>query len=305
MDYLCNMHIFRVKICLVFFVSALMTFAQKGGLHNLGSGADLCIYDSVPMSVRLVEKGFSNQTEVIFCPAGIRRSSQSDARRRYAFNWESKYNTIYFRNRDGIVYEGMNEHGFSASLVYLQDCELPEREKQLIPIAASLAVNFFIDHFTCIDTALLAIWDIRIYDDLGMEGGWPFRIVLHDTSGASAYVEYIEGSRQVYTPESPAFVVAGPDRGSLIKLAYIPDEKPQSDIEKLYIEMLPSVNLPNAPLILLQLHMKYFSDTQFNTFFRYPHEREITILISGDEEAVFSFSEAEFIPGKEVTTVFF
>lgn len=305
MDYLCNMQVFRMKICLIFIVSAFVTQAQLAGFHYLGSGSDLCINEGQTMSMRLVEKGFTDQTEVVFCPAGIRRSSQSDVKRRYSFDWEAKYNTIYFRNRDGIVYEGMNEHGFSASLVYLQESELPEKEKQLIPIAASQVVNFFIDHFKSIDTALLAIWDIRVYDDLGFAGGWPFRIVLHDTSGATAYVEYTNGSRHVYTPDSPAFVIAGPDQNSLIKLLYIPDVKPNTNIEKLYLEMSDAASQPNAPLILLQLYMKYFSSTRYYTFFRYPHDKEITILTPGDEEGVFRFSETEFIPGKEVVTTFF
>lgn len=305
MGYLCNMKVFRMKIFLIFIVFAFVAKAQEGDFQYLGSGSDLCIHDGQPMSIRLIEKGFTDHTEVVFCPAGIRRSSQHDVKRRYSFDWESKYNTIYFRNRDGIVYEGMNEHGFSASLIYLQDSELPGKEKQLIPIAASLAVNFFIDHFTSIDTALLAIWDIRIYDDLGLNGGWPFRIVLHDTSGASAYVEYVNGSRQVYTPDNPAFVVAGPDQNRLIKLAYLSEAKPETNAEKLYLEMSGSTHLPNAPLILVQLYMKYFGSSKYYTFFRYAEDKEIIIMTPRDEEAVFKFSEAEFIPGKEVVTRFF
>ncbi|MEE4257190.1 MAG: linear amide C-N hydrolase [Bacteroidales bacterium] len=294
-----------MKIFFIFLVFTLMMNAQEERFRQLGSGSDLSIYDSLPMSMHLIEKAFVDNTEVVFSPAGMKRSSQSDVKRRYSYGWESKYNTIYFRTHDGIVYEGMNEHGFSASLIYLQYSQLPEKEKVLIPIAASLAVNFFIDHFKCIDTALLAIWDIRIYDDLGFDGRWPFRIVLHDTSGASAYVEYIQGSRQVYTPDNPALVVAGPDYTRLIKLVHLPEEIPETNIEALYSDLQPSLNQANAPLILLQHYMKYFGDKEYYSFFRYPRDKEIIILTPEEDEAAFNFNEAEFIPGKEITTGFF
>ena len=297
------MQVIRVIILSVFLAIATQSGAQQGLNSYLGSGSDFSMSDSLPMSIRMLEEEFAEQTEFVFCPAGIERLSQDDRKKRYVFDWESKYNNIYLRNRDGLVYEGMNEHGFSASLVFLEECELPPKDKELIPIAASLAVNFFIDHFTCVDTALLAIWDIRIYDDIGQ--GWPFRIVLHDTSGATAYLEYINGSRQVYTPDDPSFIVAGPDYARLIKLAYIPEEKPESDIEKLYLDLIGTGFPPNSTLLLMQYYMKYFSDTEYHSIFRYPMDKEIVVLTPGNDEAVFKFSEAEFIPGKEVSIRFF
>jgi len=297
------MQVIRLILLTVLLAITTDSGAQESLSSNLGSGSDFIMHDSLPMSIRLIEKAFVDQTEVVFCPAGIERSSQDDRKKRFAFYWESKYNNIYFRNNKGIVYEGMNEHGFSASLLFLENNELPPREKGLIPIAASLALNFFIDHFKSVDTALLAIWDIRIYDDTG--NGWPFRIVLHDTTGATAIVEYINGSRQVYTPESPAFVVAGPEYERLIELAYIPDRSPEKDIEKLYLDFIRTDFPPNSPLLLMQYYMEYFIDQEYYSFFRYPADKEIIVLTPGGDEAVFKFSEAEFIPGEEVSVRFF
>lgn len=297
------MQVFRLILFLIFLTAASHSGAQQTLNTYLGSGSDFMMIDSLPMSIRLLERGFMDQTEIVFCPSGIHRSSQDDRKKRYAFDWESKYNNIYFRNNDGLVYEGMNEYGFSASLVFFEQCKLSPVEKEGIPIAASLAVNFFIDHFKCIDTALLAIWDIRIYNDIGH--GWPFRIVLHDTSGATAYLEYINGNRHVYTPDDPAFVVAGPDYARLIRLAYIPDETPSSNIEQLYLDLMRSGFPPNSSLLLMQYYMKYFGDTEYYTIFRYPVDKELVVLTPGDDEAVFKFSETEFIPGKEVSIIFF
>lgn len=297
------MQYIRTIFIVVFVAIVINSGAQQALVNALGSGSDFMMNDSLGSSMRLVEKEFADQTEVVFCPAGIQRSSQDDRKKRYVFDWVSKYNNIYLKSRDKLVYEGMNEHGFSASLLFLDECKLPQKEKELIPIAASLAVNFFIDHFKCVDTALLAVWDIRIYDD--KEQGWPFRIVLHDSTGATAYVEYINGGRQVYTPDDPAFVVAGPDYTHQIKLGYIPDETPVSNIEKLYLDLFNTGFPPNASLLLMQYYMKYFGNTEYYTFFRYHLEKEMVILTPGNDEAVFKFSEAEFIPGKEVSLKFF
>jgi len=139
--------------------------------------------------------------------------------------------------------------------------------------------------------------------DLG--DGWPFRIILHDTTGSTAYIEYIEGSRQVYTPEEPVFVISGPDYAQLLKLEYISEELPGSKAEMLYMDIVNSSFPPNTILILLQSYMKYFSDKGYYTIFRYPDDHEVNILTPDNVEAVFNFKDVEFIPGEEVSAPYF
>ncbi|HSG68007.1 MAG TPA: linear amide C-N hydrolase, partial [Bacteroidales bacterium] len=186
-------------------------------------GMDIMTSGQETTSARVSLSDLLNGSEVIYCPAGIKRSSPDDVKKRWSFDWNVKYNTIYIKNASGLVLEGMNAHGFSASLMYLENSGLPEKEKQLIPIAASMVINFFIDHFKSIDTALLAVWDTRIFDDIGKECGWPFRIVLHDSTGASAYIEHIKGELRVYTPDPPAIVPAGSDYARLITIKHLED----------------------------------------------------------------------------------
>ncbi len=278
---------------------------EKAAAWNLRSGSDLCLYDSLPFSLGLVEESLLNNSAVVFSPAGMERISENDVRKRHRYAWTSEYNSIYIRNSQGLVLEGMNERGFSASLMFLENCQLPEKEKELIPIGASLAVNFFLDHFKCVDTAILAVWDIRIFNDLEEGQDWPFRIVLHDTTGASAYIEYIDGQRQLYTPDHPAFVVGGPDYSRLIALEHIPDSLPADRAEKLYLDIVYSGYPPNIGLMLLQYYMQNFRQEYYYALFRYHRDRELFILTPDGDEAVFNFREIEFIPGKEVSTSFF
>ncbi len=175
--------------------------------------------------------------EVVYCPAGIRRSSPNDVRKRHTFDWESKYNNIYVKLPGGLIVEGMNDQGFSASLMFLENSVLPGSDKVHIPIAVSLSVNFFIDHFNSVDTALLAIWDIRLFDDLAASSGWPFRIVLHDSTGATACFEYVEGQKRVYTPDPPSLIVDGPNYARLLTLRHISDSIPLGKAEHRFMDL--------------------------------------------------------------------
>lgn len=292
-----------ILTCLTLFTFILS--AQESNVFELGTGSDLCVYDSNPLSLSMVEESFVKNSDIIFCPAGIERSSENDIKKRHGFKWTVKYNNIYLRNSSGIVFEGMNEHGFSASLMFMNDVSLPEKDKEHIPIGASLIVNFFIDHFKCVDTALLAVWDIRVFDDMGLEEGWPFRIVLHDTNGATAYIEYQGHGRSVYTPDHPAFIISGASYERLLKMRYIPGTMPENNTEILYLNIVGTGFPTNTALILLKSYMVNFSDQRYYGFFRYHNDRELFILTPSNDEAVFNFNDIDFIPGEEVVTRFF
>ena len=298
----------RLKLTFIPFFLCVFTIilsAQENNPFGLGTGSDLCVYDSNPLSLSMIEESMVLNSDIIFCPAGIERSSENDVKKRQGFNWTVKYNNIYLRNSKGIVFEGMNEHGFSASLMFMDDVYLPEKDKEHIPIGASLIVNFFIDHFKCVDTALLAVWDIRVFDDMGLEEGWPFRIILHDTSGATAYIEYQDHGRSVYTPDHPTFIISGTSYERMLKMRYIPGTMPENNTEILYLNIVGTGLPTNTALILLKSYMVNFSDQRYFGIFRYHSDRELFILTPANDEAVFNFNEIDFIPGEEVVTRFF
>ncbi len=302
------MHISKALIISLLLVFPVMILAQKSKPWNLGTGSDLCINDSLYSSLCVREKEFVTGSELVSCPVGIQRSSENDVRKRYAFEWVVKYNNIYIRNANGIIYEGMNEFGFSASLLFLENTQLPHKERELIPIGTSLLVNFFIDHFKCIDTALLAVWDIRVFDDLGLKEGWPFRLILHDSTGATAYIEYTGGRRSVYTPGPPAFIVEGPDYTRLIKLEHLSNSEPETLTEILYLDIVMPMkaSVSGNPISwLLKYYIKEFEGKEYYTFFRYHRDKELVIMTPANDEVVLNFNDIEFTPGKEESTRFF
>jgi len=281
------MRFYLAYITIVLFLFPAYAHAQNSldcGEWELESGTDISSA-SLPISKSSIGTMVMTDAQIVFCPAGIERYSPNDVKKRYPFEWTVKYNNFYLKTEGGIVFEGMNEHGFSASLMYLKNASLPDKEKELIPIAASLSINFFIDHFKCIDTALLAVWDIRVFDDIGLECGWPFRIVLHDSTGSTAIIEYVGGSRHVYTPDPPAVIVGGPDYARLITIMHLPDSLPGNEAEKRYLNILET-NIIAAEKTFL--------------FMRSLDIPEVLIINPAGEDRYFNFKEIEFIPGEEI-----
>lgn len=306
--YFCNMYFVRINIIISALLYTLLSSAQDNidcAEWDLETGSYLALDDSIKFSMSQVSEALVMQSDMVFCPAGIERSSPDDVKKRFSFDWTVKYNNIYLRSKEGVVFEGMNEHGFSASLTFLENSQLPSREKRHIPIAASLAVNFFIDHFKCVDTALLAVWDIRIFDDLGFDCNWPFRIILHDSTGVSVFFEYVNGSRQVYTHDAPAFIVGGPEYSRLIMIEHLPDSLPGGKAEKLYSDIIKTGYPPNIDLLLLQYYMHNLKGDRYFTILRYPLSLEMNFMLPGGDEARFDLKNIEFTPGKEVFTKFF
>jgi len=242
------MHSFLPYILTLLIFSQVNVFAQKSPDKDVESGIDITFKnnDGRIISARSWPAGLPSNAQVVLCPKGMRRSSANDVKKKYPYEWTVKYDNIYIEINDGLVVEGMNEYGFSASLMWLKNCKLAKKDKEHIPIAASIAVNFFIDHFKSIDTALLAIWDIRIFDDMEMENNWPFRIVLHDSMGATAYIEYIEGQCRVYTSDLPSCIIAGPDYARLLTIEHLQDSMPGSTAEHLFIQAKEGLSHPET-----------------------------------------------------------
>jgi hypothetical protein len=272
----------------------------------MDAGTDIIMKDSISIiSARSWYSTLPDDACIVFCPAGIERSSPNDVKKRFPFEWTVKYDNIYVEVFDGIVIEGMNEHGLSASLMFHEKSRFPKKEKTLIPIAVSLWTRFFLDHFKCIDTAMLAVWDIRLFSDLDSKDNWPFRLVLHDSTGATAFIEYVEGNLRVYDPDPPAVIIDGPDYASLLIEKYIPTgvshESPAGRFimaEDTLMKYIHPINIASALNILEYLEM----NTQNAAWHLARDHREATLqFLSEDKGDIrYKFDEVNFTPGKEI-----
>jgi penicillin V acylase-like amidase (Ntn superfamily) len=268
---------------------------------KLEASTDIMIFDKFATSYMTWPADLFKDAKLVACPAGIERSSPDDIKKRFSFDWIVKYKNIYIELAGGLVVDGINDHGFSASLMYLNNSQLPVKDKEHIPIAASLCINFFIDHFTNIDTALLAVWDIRIFDDMGLDCGWPFRLVLHDSSGATVYVEHIEGQQRVYTPEAPAVITDGSEYARMLMLKHLQDSLPKSKAERRFLDFeqgIISFSEDNTKR-LIQYYKDNYPDIG-NLFIIWRSHVDAAMIIRDSSKLdIFETSEMKFTPGEE------
>ena len=272
----------------------------------MDAGTDIIMKDSISViSARSWYSTLPDDARIVFCPAGIERSSPNDVKKRFPFEWTVKYDNIYVEVFDGIVIEGMNEHGFSASLMFHEKCQLPKEEKTLIPIAASLWTRFFLDHFKCIDTAMLAVWDIRPFSDLDSKCDWPFRLVLHDSTGATAFIEYVDGNLRVYDPDPPAVITDGPDYASLLIEKYIPTGVSHESPTGRFIMAEDTLMKYRHPINITSV-MEIFEYLEMNTqnaawHLARDHTKVALQFLSEDKGNIrYKFNEVIFTPGKEI-----
>ncbi len=302
----------RLNIIILFiliFLFPILSSAQSAVNFDtlcIDSGTDFLLQDDrSTISARSWIPGISDDARIVFCPAGIERSSPNDVKKRCPFEWTVKYDNIYVEVLNGIVIEGMNKHGLSASLMFLENSRLPKKEKTLIPIAASLWTRFYLDHFKCIDTAMLAVWDIRLFDDLNSKCGWPFRLVLHDSTGATAFIEYIDGKLRVYDPGPPAVITDGPDYASLLIEKYLPTgvspESPAARfirLEDTLMKYRPPINIASILEILEYLET---NTPKASWFLARDHEEATLQFLSEDKRNIrYKLNEVNFTPGKEI-----
>ena len=303
-----------IKNTFIFFLVLAFTgielFAQINldcGVLQKDRGVDILNFDDQASSCRFSASSLFNGAEVVLCPAGIERSSPDDIKKRWSFDWKVKYDNIYIRTKGGLVLEGINSHGFSASLMFLDNSMLPKKNKKLIPIAASLAVNFYIDHFKSIDTALLAVWDTRIFDDIGAECGWPLRIILHDSTGATAYVEYIEGDLRVFTPEAPAVITAGSNYSRLVTVRHMPLYEPRNSSERdfLYFDHFANDPRDKDPEKVPAYYHKHVKALKEYIFLHRDHENPVLTIRSAEKKSEYKFKEIRFPVGQETARPLF
>jgi hypothetical protein len=297
--YICNMRLYLLILLLL--AAQLLAAQEEICKEEVMEHASDLMYES-GTGMGIISEGTWNKNifedaDIVMCRPGFWRSSPGDVKKRFGFEWKVRYSNVYITTRDGIAVEGMNEHGLSASLLPLEESRLPAREAELIPLAGSMAVNFFIDYFKSIDTALLAVWDIRLFNDLDLPCGYPFRIVLHDTTGNTLYLEYIEGIPFVYTPEAPAFIVGGPPYSRLLTLKHIKDSTPRSQAEEKYVDFIDQPQEEQIPAIdSFPAHA--FPSESYIRIIRDHRERSLGI-VDGNTSRTYHIKNAKSVRRKE------
>jgi penicillin V acylase-like amidase (Ntn superfamily) len=135
-------------------------------------------------------------TNLWVLPRGIRRTGLTDAP---TVEWTSKYGSL-MASIYSLAGDALNEAGFSAAGLYLDEADYGERDHDRPGIAMSLLIQYFVDNFATVSEAVA--WaetsGFQIVPMLvGTEPGTA-HVAIADPSGDSAVIEFLGGKTVIY-----------------------------------------------------------------------------------------------------------
>lgn len=121
------------------------------------------------------------------------------------YKWTSKYGSLVVTMNDHVSMSGMNERGFSAHVLWLEDTKVAPRDPKLPGLSITMWMQWLLDSFAsvqeAVDTSRSLPFQIRMArDEFGSPG--LFHIAVEDASGDSAIFEMIDGDLKIHHDRS-------------------------------------------------------------------------------------------------------
>lgn len=163
------------------------------------SCTDLFINGHYKISVRTFDLD-KVDSKVVINPRGISRQSHGLTPEDVPLKWTAQYGSVTvnaFDNDGGP--EGMNEHGLSGANLVLGETKYPARDSRPA-VNYSHWVQYFLDTCKTVAEAINESPKFRVVPIMVGGQTWPLHVVLHDASGDSAVLEYLDGELRIYHP---------------------------------------------------------------------------------------------------------
>ncbi|MFH1593268.1 MAG: linear amide C-N hydrolase [Candidatus Omnitrophota bacterium] len=138
---------------------------------------------------------------VVINPRGIAREAGQVTHKDEPVKWVSKYGSvtfnIYVEESPQGATDGMNEHGLSAAALWMTASKYPAEDFR--PVLDDGAwVQYCLDNFKTVDEIIADAPGLRVKADKYFGKVVALHLYIHDPSGNSAILEYIEGNLAIY-----------------------------------------------------------------------------------------------------------
>lgn len=138
----------------------------------------------------------SDQPTLIIYPKGLERSGDAGDS---SLKWTSQYGSVALTAfHSNAVTDGMNEHGLSAHLLYLDSSDYNKKDDGRPTLSNVLWAQYMLDNFKTVKEALASMETYRVVPTKIHHREWPIHISLEDPSGDSAIIEFIDGKAVVH-----------------------------------------------------------------------------------------------------------
>lgn len=132
-------------------------------------------------------------------PKGMKRNGETG---KNSIEWTSKYGSVITSAYDISTTDGMNEAGFSASVLWLVESEYPDVDKNRPGLTIAAWAQYVLDNFATVDEAVKVLEQepFTILTDKvpGEDRLATLHLSISDASGDSAIIEYIDGKQVIH-----------------------------------------------------------------------------------------------------------
>jgi penicillin V acylase-like amidase (Ntn superfamily) len=198
----------RRRVMKNLYLFGLIFFA---GLMNVGQEAAACTdiivnTGSEKVSARNMDWPSAGNAKVVINPRGIYRASTDLQPGDTPLNWTSKYGSISIDFINISFVDGINEKGLSAGMLWLDGSRYPPQSADPV-LSLDLWAQYYLDNCQTVAEAVALAPTFRVYTVLTFFG---LHLILHDASGDSALMEYVDGVLNIYHPMEEPVVTNQP-----------------------------------------------------------------------------------------------
>ncbi|MDQ7782933.1 MAG: linear amide C-N hydrolase [Desulfomonilaceae bacterium] len=149
-------------------------------------------------------------SKVVINPRGISRRSSDLLPEDVPLQWIAAYGSVTVNafDQDGGP-EGMNEHGLSGANLVLAETKYPARDSRPA-VNYGHWVQYFLDTCKTVAEAVNKAPEFRVVAVPIGGRTWPLHVVLHDASGDSAVLDYLEGQLKIHHSRDVNVLANGP-----------------------------------------------------------------------------------------------
>ncbi|MFC1511195.1 linear amide C-N hydrolase [Candidatus Margulisiibacteriota bacterium] len=138
---------------------------------------------------------------VIINPRSISRQAMFTTKQEDPVKWVSKYGSVttnlFFDGQPQGPTDGLNEHGLSAALLWLDVSKYPENDERRV-LDDGMWAQYCLDNFKTVDEVIAAAPKLRVKADQFFNKRIALHLYVHDAAGNSAVLEYLDGNLAIH-----------------------------------------------------------------------------------------------------------
>lgn len=144
----------------------------------------------------------STQPKLYVLPAGMTRDGGRLGPHvvvmKNSLQWQSKYGSLVAAAYDLGAVDGINQQGLAGHMLYLNHTDYGRRDAAKPGLQAGLWLQYVLDTASSVDEALRLLDPVQIVMVEAHGYKASVHLALEDSSGDSAVIEYISGTRMIY-----------------------------------------------------------------------------------------------------------